>query len=608
MNEFMADMSPHTKTEAVLHVRPQASVGDVFEHEIENLTGFTVVSTNSVADGLEVLHRRDGVACIVSDYDVPDFDGLTFLHSVRAEHPEMPFILFTNEGSERVASKAVSARVTEYIIKERFGDQWAELATLVEESISYHRSQRPFSDPQSRAKVILEAVSDPIFIAQDGAICYSNAAALDAFDVTSPDALSGSPLTNRIAADFQTATATSMDAIQAGEDRVDQLDVTVVGTEGTETPVELTMVSIEWYGTNSILVLMRDITERTEQKQATERERSFLQSVIEATNNGILVTNADRDIVHYNDQFVRMWNLSRDLLDAGDGELIFETVLDMVADQEDFREMIEDLYDHPDQTVDTDVQLIDGRILDLYSTAVTLNDSRLGRQWTYTDITRRRQREQQLAVLHRILRHNLRNDLNVVILKAEQIAAQTTDAPTSDLARDISLSANHLIEMANKQREVSNILADPGTPESRDLNGLLEAVIEDVQETHPNANIRLEPADVDGVIITPNLETAVAELLYNAVEHSDREEPTIVLTARETADTVEMAVADDGPGIPADELRSWEAEEDPLHHGSGIGLTAVHWMAQRWGGSVSVEENEPEGSIVTLRVPRKDED
>lgn len=601
----MTSTSHDTDPAVVLHVYSDAAAGDVFGREIEDLTDFSVVSVNGVTEGIEVLDRREDVACVVSDYDVPDIDGLTFLHSVRAEYPEMPFILFTSEGSERVASKAVSARVTEYIIEEHFEEQWAELATLIEESISYHRSHEPFTDTESRAKVILDALVEPVLIVQDGAICYSNGAALATLDFDTSEALSGSNLIDRIAADFQTATATTLDAIQDGETRVDQLDVAVVGPEGTETPVELTTVSVEWYGTASILVLMRDITDRIEQKRTIDRERSFLQAVIEATKDAILVTNDDWDIVHYNDRFAEMWDLSRDLLDEGDGELALETVIDMVADQAAFRDMIQDLYEHPNRTMEAEVQLIDGRILNLYSTAVTKEGSRYGRQWNYTDITERRQREQQITVLQRILRHNLRNDLNVVIMGAEQIAAQTDDRAISDLAGNISRSATHLMEIAEKQREVSKILADPAPPQSGDLTGLLEAVIEDVQETHPHANIRLEPADVDKVTITPNVETAVTELLQNAAEHTDGEEPTIVVTARVRSDTVEIAVADDGPGISPDELRSWEAGEDPLHHGSGIGLKAVHWMAQRWGGSVSIEENEPEGSVVTLRVPRE---
>jgi len=56
------------------------------------------------------LIETEPITCIVSDYEMPDQNGLEFLRTVRETHPELPFILFfTGKGSEEIASEAISA-------------------------------------------------------------------------------------------------------------------------------------------------------------------------------------------------------------------------------------------------------------------------------------------------------------------------------------------------------------------------------------------------------------------------------------------------------------------------------------------------------------------
>ena len=55
--------------------------------------------------------------CIVSDYDMPKMDGLELHAKLRTRGVDCPFILFTGKGSESIASKVMSADVTNYIQK-----------------------------------------------------------------------------------------------------------------------------------------------------------------------------------------------------------------------------------------------------------------------------------------------------------------------------------------------------------------------------------------------------------------------------------------------------------------------------------------------------------
>jgi CheY-like chemotaxis protein len=110
----------------VLHIEDEPHfaklVATYLEREDER---FSVRTETDPYDALNVLYE-DGsnVDCIVSDYEMTDLDGLEVLDRVRETHSDLPFILFTRNGSEGIASDAISAGVTDYLQKETGTDQY----------------------------------------------------------------------------------------------------------------------------------------------------------------------------------------------------------------------------------------------------------------------------------------------------------------------------------------------------------------------------------------------------------------------------------------------------------------------------------------------------
>lgn len=97
------------------------------QRKLPDATLYTATRTREAFDLLE----SEPIHCIVSDYEMPDQTGLEFLNAVREEYPELPFILFTGKGSEEIASRAISAGVTDYLRK-RGPEQHNRLATRIE--------------------------------------------------------------------------------------------------------------------------------------------------------------------------------------------------------------------------------------------------------------------------------------------------------------------------------------------------------------------------------------------------------------------------------------------------------------------------------------------
>lgn len=182
------------KDVTVLHVDDEPGftdlVGNVLEREDPR---FSVQTATGVDDALPIF-RNDGIDCIVSDYDMPGKDGLDFLELVRDEHPSLPFILFTGRGSEQIASKAISAGVTEYLQKDTGTDQFKLLTNRIRNSVQSVRAEEVVARTEERYHNLVDTAPIPIVLFDaEGRAVYSNDAAVEFFNADSHAEVEGKP-------------------------------------------------------------------------------------------------------------------------------------------------------------------------------------------------------------------------------------------------------------------------------------------------------------------------------------------------------------------------------------------------------------------------------
>jgi len=232
-----------------------------------------------------------------------------------------------------------------------------------------------------------------------------------------------------------------------------------------------------------------------------------------------------------------------------------------------------------------------------------------GRLVSLRDVTERRQREQRLNVLNRTLRHDLRNEANVVLGYAELGQQKHPDAEWLTAIQD---HVSGMVDLSEKVRQIEQALDDEHVDTATvDAVEIVDDVVADITADRPDLDIAIDLPATAPVQAVELLDAAVRNAVENAVEHNDNPDPLMevsVAVSRE-GDTVSITVVDNGPGIHADEqavlLRGRETQ---LDHVSGLGLWIINWIVTKSGGEIEIGENEPRGSVVTIRLPAEDDE
>jgi PAS domain S-box-containing protein len=207
----------------------------------------------------------------------------------------------------------------------------------------------------------------------------------------------------------------------------------------------------------------------------------------------------------------------------------------------------------------------------------------------YTDITEQRRYEQHMQVIHRLLRHDLRNDLQVVLTAAEQVTERAEASGVADLGETVVSHARQLLTSAEETRTVERVLTADHEPEPTDVAAVAQSVTTTEAAVHgvPVTTTLPDHLFVEGV---PWLRAAIAALVENAVVHGS-DSPDVEVSASRRQDCVAVEVADDGPGIPQSVRGPVFEDSDitQLQHNTGIGLWLARWVAEACGGHLGYQ-------------------
>jgi signal transduction histidine kinase len=218
------------------------------------------------------------------------------------------------------------------------------------------------------------------------------------------------------------------------------------------------------------------------------------------------------------------------------------------------------------------------------------------------------EKTEQLEALNRVIRHDIRNDMLVILAWSEQLKDHVTDEGQDALERVLRKS-RHVNELTEIARDFVESLSDEQTTELKPVavSEILESELATARDSHPDAIFRVV-GDIPQVSVHANemLSSVFRNLFGNAVQHNDEEVPEISVACEETTETVRVRVADNGPGIPDSQKEQifGKGEKGFDSPGTGIGLYLVHTLTEQFGGDVWVEDHEPKGTVFIVELSK----
>jgi len=160
-----------------------------------------------------------------------------------------------------------------------------------------------------------------------------------------------------------------------------------------------------------------------------------------------------------------------------------------------------------------------------------------------------------------------------------------------------------LHKLSEKAKELNRAMETNAEQQDVEVNSYLSRLLTGFRHSHSDLDVSFDRSDEVRIGVFPSLQVAVRELLDNAAKHA-RPALQITVSVEETAETVEINISDNGPGLSEQHQRVLEeGTETPLMHGSGLGLWIVYWIVTSHGGYLDTAVDEA-GTTVTVSLPR----
>lgn len=351
-----------------------------------------------------------------------------------------------------------------------------------------------------------------------------------------------------------------------------------------------------------VVVTSRDISERIELREERQRKHDHLDRTERLGQIGGWEYMPDTETVQWTDGARRIFDVPNDFEPTLTEAIEFYHPSDRPLLEKAIEKCLESSVQY---SLDVQVITDEGRQRWVHTSGDRIDEdgmTKLG--GVIQDITKRKTKEQQLNVLNRVLRHNLRNELNAVQGYTELLEEQLPAEAQDQLAKIVA-SADRLLTLAEKSKRFNKAIEHDYTTGPVDLAPLLDDLCTEYREKYPDATIQTELRDVQVPGNESSIKILFDELLVNALKHNNVNQPVVKITvARSEAERVTVSVADNGPGLPETEQQViQQGEESALLHSDGMGLWTTNWLVTNLSGGIQVTATEGEGTTITVTLP-----
>lgn len=347
---------------------------------------------------------------VLSDYHLPDMNGLDALALAHAYDSDLPVITVTGVLGDEAAAQLLRAGARDYVLKDRLARLPEAVLHALEEARAArtHRlAQQALALSEAKFRDLVETSPDWIWeIDIEGRLIYSSPQ-VETILGYAPEALIGRVYLSLVKpSDAQHAAELFRKSV-AGAASFHLEKGVMLAKDGREVTLESSGRPV--FAPGGILGgwrgISRDVTARELAERDRLRQAAILAGVQETSVDGILLIDPQGQVVLHNQRFAEIFRLPKGQFASPSDESLLAAALPLFVDPDAFLARVKELYAQPDATSRDEIALTDGRTLDRYSAPVTLPDgSHIGRVWFFRDITERKQVEESLRSSQQLLR------------------------------------------------------------------------------------------------------------------------------------------------------------------------------------------------------------
>jgi PAS domain S-box-containing protein len=413
-----------------------------------------------------------------------------------------------------------------------------------------------------------------------------------------------------------------------------RVEMTVRHRDGHQFPIEVTIWQVGAHTCQHFGAFIQDITGRKRNEAELRRTASLLAATLEATADGVFVSDLRGEAISFNSHFADMWSMPdehRLLVDMAKGMAF---AVQLLEDPEGFLASTGAVFAQPDADYHDTLRFKDGQVLERTSFPQRVDGVVVGRVWNFHDVTERNRLEADLAAARdqalessrlksdflATMSHEIRTPMNGVI----GLTGLLLDSELSDTQRQyadgVRASGEALLGIINDILDFSKIEAGKLELEmvDFDLAQALDDVAFLVAESARSKGLELVaycdpdmPTMVRGDV--GRLRQILLNLASNAVKFTATGEVVIRASLGHSDDAarvgVRLEVVDTGIGVaPESAERLFEpfsqadASTTRRYGGTGLGLAISRQLTEAMGGTIGVDSEPGRGSVFWINL------
>ena len=379
------------------------------------------------------------------------------------------------------------------------------------------------------------------------------------------------------------------------------------------------------------LVMIEDLNLRKKAAEELENSVSLLKATFESTEDGLLVVESSGKIVQFNQKFIEMWNIPKEVMALGENIVALEYVKSQLIDPETFVQNIKHLYSDPEATSFDLLEFVDGRYFERYSQSQKISGKSVGRVWSFRDVTKRKKSEADLiaakeeaeesdrlktAFLHNVS-HEIRTPMNGIIGFSSLLnEPDLNEADRHQYTAIIYQNSVQLLSIINDIVDIANVESGQAKINLTEFNlnsmlrNLHEQFIMSGKENNVSITLKMSLADEDSTISADNtkLIQILSNLINNAIKFTRNGHVDFGYVLKDKL--LEFRIKDSGIGIPSeyhsrifDRFFQVDNAVSRQYSGTGLGLSICKGYIELMGGTIIVESEPGKGTLFLFTIP-----